>query len=523
MSVDTRLPETGAGGVVGAAVGRPPPRRAPEPAQHLGAAAGDARRVPRDLVLRSYVVLDADRRFLLPPPHRSSRWRSWTRRTGPTSSPRCGCRHRIAALGLLIAIVLGMAIGIAMSQARWVERSIYPYAVILQCVPILALVPVIGFWFDFGLTSRLIVTVLIALFPVISSTLFGLQSADRGQHELFTLHRASRLARLLEAAVRQRPCRRSSPGFQVAATLAVVGAVVGDFFFKQGDARDRRAHRPLPGPAAVRAALRRRAAASLLGVAAFCAVRPDQPGRHRRLVRLHRVRQAGLTPLFPPRPARAGPHHPAHDEENDASTQARSGGSRTHRSCWPLPPAQQRQHHRHQRAGAEGIRGGPLAQGRVPRHRSSIQTDWFPESRVRRLYQLLGPGYTSRHEEEVLTRPAASPPAQDTGVKVEIRNGGPAIGFQQVSAQMYADKSITLGQVAPTRRSRTPSAADPRGRRPAGDQPADDPLGHGRSTRTSTRSPTSARPTPRSSTTRPTRTCSTCSAPAWCGPDQLDG
>ena len=64
--------------------------------------------------------------------------------------------------------------------------------------PDLALVPVIGFWFDFGLTSRLIVTVLIAMFPVISSTLFGLQSADRGQHDLFTLHRASRLTRLLK-------------------------------------------------------------------------------------------------------------------------------------------------------------------------------------------------------------------------------------------------------------------------------------------------------------------------------------
>jgi ABC-type nitrate/sulfonate/bicarbonate transport system, permease component len=40
-----------------------------------------------------------------------------------------------------------------MSQARWVERSIYPYAVILQCIPTLALVPVIGFWFDFGLPA----------------------------------------------------------------------------------------------------------------------------------------------------------------------------------------------------------------------------------------------------------------------------------------------------------------------------------------------------------------------------------
>ena len=122
-----------------------------------------------------------------------------------------------------------------MSQARWVERSLYPYAVVLQSIPILALVPVIGFWFDFGLASRLIVTVLIALFPVISSTLFGLQSADRGQHDLFTLHRAGRLTRLVKL---QLPAALPAmlTGLQVAATLAVVGAVVGDFFFKQGDA-----------------------------------------------------------------------------------------------------------------------------------------------------------------------------------------------------------------------------------------------------------------------------------------------
>ena len=155
-----------------------------------------------------------------------------------------------------------------MSQARWVERSLYPYAVILQCIPTLAMVPVIGFWFDFGLTSRLIVTVWIALFPIISSTLFGLQSAERGQHELFTLHRASRRTRLWRL---QLPAALPAilTGFQVAATLAVVGSVVGDFFFKQGDAgigvlidfyRARLQSEQLFGAAL---------AASLLGVAAF--------------------------------------------------------------------------------------------------------------------------------------------------------------------------------------------------------------------------------------------------------------
>lgn len=76
-----------------------------------------------------------------------------------------------------------------------------------------------------------------------------------------------------------------------------------------------------------------------------------------------------------------------------------------------------------------------------------IQTDWFPESEYGNLYQLLGPGFKIDPKKKVVNGPLVAS-GQDTGVKVEIRTGGPAIGFQQVSAQMYADKSITIGQVS---------------------------------------------------------------------------
>jgi hypothetical protein len=75
-----------------------------------------------------------------------------------------------------------------------------------------------------------------------------------------------------------------------------------------------------------------------------------------------------------------------------------------------------------------------------------IQTDWFTESEYGGIYQLLGPGYTVDTKKKLLRGPLVAS-GQDTGVQVEIRNGGPAIGYQTVSAQMYADKSITLGQV----------------------------------------------------------------------------
>ncbi|CAA9275828.1 MAG: Hydroxymethylpyrimidine ABC transporter, transmembrane component [uncultured Corynebacteriales bacterium] len=266
MSVDTRLPEAAAGGVVGAPVVRRR-RRGGRLSLWLP---------PLGTLLIflgvwyyiSYVRLDEDRRFLLPPPHEVLRVSFLDADNRTQIFTALWLSTWIAAVGLALAIVLGMALGIAMAQARWVERSLYPYAVILQCVPTLALVPVIGFWFDFGLTSRLIVTVWIALFPVVSSTLFGLQSAERGQHELFTLHKAGRLTRLWKL---QLPAAMPAvlTGFQVAATLAVVGSVVGDFFFKQGDAgigvlidlyRARLQSAQLFGAAL---------AASLLGVVAF--------------------------------------------------------------------------------------------------------------------------------------------------------------------------------------------------------------------------------------------------------------
>jgi NitT/TauT family transport system permease protein len=183
--------------------------------------------------LVSDVALDDDRRFLLPPPHAVVAVAFLDPVNRAPLLRGLALSATVALIGFVGAAVLGIAIGTAMSQARWVERSLYPYAVLLQCAPTLALVPLIGFWFDFGFASRVIVTVTVALFPVISATLFGLQSAESTQHDLLTLHRAGRLTRLVKL---QFPSAMPAllTGLQVAATLAVVGSVVGDFFFKQG-------------------------------------------------------------------------------------------------------------------------------------------------------------------------------------------------------------------------------------------------------------------------------------------------
>jgi NitT/TauT family transport system permease protein len=182
----------------------------------------------------SYVLLDADRRFLLPPPHAVVQVAFLDPFNLAGLLDGLWLSTRVAFLGFAVAAVMGMALAIAMSQARWIERSLYPYAVMTQTVPVLAMVPLFGLWFGYSFPSRTLVVVIFAIFPIIANTLFGLQSVHREHHDLFTLHGASRFTRLWKLQV---PAALPAifTGLRIAAGLAVIGAIVGDFFFRQGE------------------------------------------------------------------------------------------------------------------------------------------------------------------------------------------------------------------------------------------------------------------------------------------------
>lgn len=175
-------------------------------------------------------------RFLVPPPHEVL-YESYIDNAKVRGQMLEGVwlSAQVAFIGLVIAIMLGMSLAVLMSRARWIERSLFPYAVVLQATPILAFVPLIGSFLGFNRTSRVFVCVVISLFPIIANTLFGLLSADAGQHDLFTLHGAGRFKRLIKL---QLPAAMPSifTGFRISAGLSVIGAVVGDFFFRQGEA-----------------------------------------------------------------------------------------------------------------------------------------------------------------------------------------------------------------------------------------------------------------------------------------------
>jgi len=182
----------------------------------------------------SYVILDPKRRFLLKPPHEV--WSVGFANGDNFSEMMEGllATSKTAFWGLLSAILLGFLLAVIMSQAKFVERAIFPYAVVLQAIPILAIVPLIGFWFGYGFMPRVFICVIIALFPIIVNTLFGLLSADQGLHDLLTLHNTGRVTRLRKLMF---PAALPAvfAGLRISAGLSVIGAIVGDFYFGQGE------------------------------------------------------------------------------------------------------------------------------------------------------------------------------------------------------------------------------------------------------------------------------------------------
>jgi NitT/TauT family transport system permease protein len=185
--------------------------------------------------LVSEVLMSPSRRFLVPPPH--AVWQESIANAANRDELLRGLwvTAKVSLCGLLIATLIGVAFAVVMSLADWLEDSFYPYAILLQVIPILAIAPLLGLLFGFGFTSRVIVCVLVALFPIITNTLFGLKAADKGMHELFTLMKVGRVRRLLKL---QFPAALPSifTGLRISGGAAVIGAVVGDFFFQRGEA-----------------------------------------------------------------------------------------------------------------------------------------------------------------------------------------------------------------------------------------------------------------------------------------------
>jgi len=134
----------------------------------------------------------------------------------------------ITAAALAAAIIGGAGLAILFKQSRLMEMSLYPYAVILQVTPIVAIAPLIFIYVEDRLVGLLICAWLVAFFPVLSNTTLGLNSADHNLRDLFKIYGASRWQRLLHLELPS-ALPYFLGGLRIAGGLALIGAVVAEY------------------------------------------------------------------------------------------------------------------------------------------------------------------------------------------------------------------------------------------------------------------------------------------------------
>jgi NitT/TauT family transport system permease protein len=145
---------------------------------------------------------------------------------------------------LAVAIVLGVAIAVLFAQSKWIELSLFPYAVILQVTPIVAIAPLIIIWVRDTATALLICAWIVAFFPIVSNTTLGLNSTDHNLLNLLELYGASR-----RQAFWYLRLPSALPyflgGLRISGGLALIGAVVAEFVAGSGGIQSGLAYRIL--------------------------------------------------------------------------------------------------------------------------------------------------------------------------------------------------------------------------------------------------------------------------------------
>ena len=147
---------------------------------------------------------------------------------GPSLMASSWFTVKLTFFSLGLAIIGGVLLGALFALSRPVELSLFPFAVILQVTPVVAIAPLILIYVDSTFAALLICAWIVAFFPILSNTVIGLRSADHNLSDLFTMYRATRWQRL-----RYLLAPSALPYFmaalKVAGGLSLIGAVVAEF------------------------------------------------------------------------------------------------------------------------------------------------------------------------------------------------------------------------------------------------------------------------------------------------------
>ncbi|QCS53209.1 ABC transporter permease [Priestia flexa] len=131
-------------------------------------------------------------------------------------------------LGFMFSVIGGVVGALLMSSSKLLERSLYPYAILLQTIPIVAIAPIIVIWFGSGMNAIVIIAFTIGFFPMLSNTLIGLNATDRGMINLLKLYQASPWQIMWKVRI-PAALPYIMAGLKISCTLAVVGAIVGEY------------------------------------------------------------------------------------------------------------------------------------------------------------------------------------------------------------------------------------------------------------------------------------------------------
>jgi NitT/TauT family transport system permease protein len=179
------------------------------------------------LIWQAVVVVSGFPPYILPPPATVAQrlLKAWS---DGTIQPHLATTLQEVALGFAVGAGSALVVGYALARSALVERLLSPYLVAAQATPILALSPLIALWFGPGLVGKVVICSLIVFFPVAVSTMVGIRAVDARLLELGRSLRATRRQILTTLEI---PAALPSilGGMRVGVTLAVVGAIVGEW------------------------------------------------------------------------------------------------------------------------------------------------------------------------------------------------------------------------------------------------------------------------------------------------------
>lgn len=143
---------------------------------------------------------------------------------------------KVTFLAFAISVVLGVAASLLFVQSKWIEISLFPYAVLMQVTPIVAIAPLIIIWVNDTTWALTICAVIVAIFPIISNTTLGLRSVDPNLLSMFRMYRTSRWQELVRLRVPS-ALPYFFGGLRISSGLALIGAVVAEFVAGTGGAK----------------------------------------------------------------------------------------------------------------------------------------------------------------------------------------------------------------------------------------------------------------------------------------------